>query len=148
MKRILSLFVMFIFLSGIVSAQQAGLPNPASVKCEEGGYKVETRSLEDGSQYGVCMFEDSECGQWEYFREECKPKQCSQVAGYWDCEEGCKPPMECCAFKLKCTPYEEKGFVALLKKYFYLIFAWLWLEEEEGETSFEKALKEEEQVEF
>ena len=146
MRKLLSLFMMLIFLLAIVSAQQ-GLPNPASARCEEEGHKIEIRSLEDGSQYGVCVFKDSECDEWQYFRGECKPKQCSKVEGYWDCKEGCKPPMECCAFKLKCTPYEEKGFMALFKKYFYLIFAWLWIEEEEEKGSFEKTLKEE-QVEL
>jgi len=138
MKRVVSLFVIFIFLSAVVSAVE--LPNPAAVKCKEDGYKLESRTLDDGSAYGICIFEDSECGQWDYFKGECKQKQCSKVEGYFECEEGCKPPQECCSFELKCTPYEEKGFRALFKKYFYLIFAWLWIEAEED--SFEEDLEE------
>lgn len=143
MEKIVSLFVIFIFLTASVSA--AELLNPVAVKCEEDGYKVETRHLEDGSAYSVCIFKDSECDEWQYFREECKPKQCSKVEGYFECGEGCKPPQECCSFKIKCTPYEEKGFMALFKKYFFLIFAWLWIEEEK--QPFEKSFKEE-PVEF
>lgn len=147
MKKVLSLFMVFIFLTAIVSAQTE-LPNPATVKCKEEGYKTETRSLEEGS-YGVCIFEDSECDEWQYYRGECKPKQCSKVESYWDCEEGCKPPNECCSFELKCMPYEEKGFMALFKKYFYLIFAWLWIEsEDKDKSSFEQTLKEKESPEF
>lgn len=143
MKKVVGLFILLIFLTTVVHA--AELPNPAVAKCEEDGYKVETRHLEDGSAYGVCIFKDSECDEWQYFRGECKPKQCSKVEGYFECEEDCKQPKECCSFKIKCAPYEEKGFMALFKKYFFLIFAWLWLEEEKD--SFEKSLKEE-QVEF
>jgi len=69
MKKAVSLFIIFIFLSNIVIAQTQ-LPNPASVKCEEDGYKLETRTTELGA-YGVCLFEDSECGQWDYFNGEC-----------------------------------------------------------------------------
>lgn len=145
MKKMISLFVIFIFLSAIVSAQTE-LPNPAAVRCIDDGYELETRTSESGS-YGVCMFKDSECGQWDYFNGKCKPKQCSKVEGYFDCEEGCKPPQECCSFKIKCEQYEEKGIKALFKKYFFLIFAWLWIEEEEKEDSFGKSLEKDE-IEF
>jgi putative hemolysin len=50
------------------------LPNPASVFCEQQGYRVEIRTAADGSQSGVCIFSDgSECDEWAYFRGECKP---------------------------------------------------------------------------
>src|SRR5512143_3680197 len=53
---------------------QAGMPNPASVFCEEGGYKLEIRTAADGSQSGYCIFPDgSECDEWAYFRGECGP---------------------------------------------------------------------------
>ena len=128
MKKIMSIFVIFIFLSAIVSA--AELPNPASVKCEEDGYELDSRTTELGA-YGVCVFEDSECGQWDYFRGDCKPKQCSKVEGYVSDGE----------FKLRCEPYEETGFRALFKKYFFLIFAWLWIEEND-KSSFERTISE------
>ncbi|MBU4501063.1 MAG: DUF333 domain-containing protein [Nanoarchaeota archaeon] len=140
MKKWISSLVIFIFLTGIVAA----LPNPAAVKCEEDGYKLDMRETELGT-YGVCMFEDSECDEWEYFREECKPKQCSKVEGY--VEDG--------NFKIKCEPYEEKGFMATFKKYFFLIFVWLWEEEETqtleiqySEDPFEKDLNGEEAIEI
>jgi len=49
-----------------------GIANPASVYCEEQGYKLEIRNDEQGNQYGVCIFPDgSECDEWEYYRGEC-----------------------------------------------------------------------------
>lgn len=51
-----------------------GLPNPASVFCEEKGYTLEIRTAEDGSQQGFCIFPDgSKCDEWAYFRGECSP---------------------------------------------------------------------------
>ncbi len=48
--------------------------NPASAYCEEQGFKLEIRTAQDGSQYGVCKFKDnSECEEWAYYRNECKP---------------------------------------------------------------------------
>lgn len=50
------------------------LPNPASVYCEQQGYRMEIRSAPDGSQFGACIFPDgSECDEWAYFRGECGP---------------------------------------------------------------------------
>jgi len=50
------------------------IANPASAYCEEQGFKVDIRTAQDGSQYGVCMFEDNtECEEWAYYRDECKP---------------------------------------------------------------------------
>jgi heat shock protein HslJ/putative hemolysin len=51
----------------------AGLPNPASVYCEDQGGQLEMRSDGNGT-YGVCIFDDgSECEEWAYFRGECLP---------------------------------------------------------------------------
>ena len=50
------------------------IANPASAYCEEQGFKLEIRSAQDGSRYGVCTFkDDSECEEWAYYRDECKP---------------------------------------------------------------------------
>ena len=50
------------------------IANPASAYCEEQGFKLEIRTAQDGSQYGVCKFKDnSECEEWAYYRNECKP---------------------------------------------------------------------------
>ena len=52
--------------------EKPSLINPASAFCEEQGYTIEIR--EDlGGQYGVCIFQDSECDEWQYYRGECKP---------------------------------------------------------------------------
>ena len=50
------------------------IANPASAYCEAQGFKLEIRTAQDGTQYGVCMFEDdTECEEWAYYRGECKP---------------------------------------------------------------------------
>jgi putative hemolysin len=55
---------------------QANMPNPASVYCEEQGYRSEIRTAADGSQSGVCIFGDnSECDEWAYYRGACSPKK-------------------------------------------------------------------------
>jgi len=60
---------------------QAGLPNPASVYCEEQAGLLEIRTDASGGQAGVCVFPDgSECDEWAYFRGECQPGgQATQV---------------------------------------------------------------------
>lgn len=53
---------------------QPGLPNPASVFCQQNAGRLEIRTAADGSQAGVCIFPDaSECDEWAYFRGECRP---------------------------------------------------------------------------
>lgn len=53
---------------------QAGMPNPASVYCEQQGNKHELQTASDGSQPGICTFPDgSTCEEWAYFRGECGP---------------------------------------------------------------------------
>jgi putative hemolysin len=53
---------------------QAGLPNPASVYCEQNGNTLDIRTADDGSQSGVCVFPDgSSCDEWAYYRGECGP---------------------------------------------------------------------------
>jgi putative hemolysin len=48
-----------------------GLPNPASVYCEEQGYELVIRN-EEGGQVGYCVFPDgSECEEWAFYRGEC-----------------------------------------------------------------------------
>ena len=54
---------------------EAGLPNPASVYCEEHGGSLEIRPAANGGQYGVCIFPDgSECEEWPFYRGECGPE--------------------------------------------------------------------------
>lgn len=50
-----------------------GMPNPASVYCEEQGGKVELRTDASGGMVGFCVFPDgSECEEWAYYRGECR----------------------------------------------------------------------------
>ena len=52
---------------------QVGLPNPASVYCEEQGGRLEIRTDASGGQVGICVFADgSECDEWAFFRRECQ----------------------------------------------------------------------------
>ena len=47
-----------------------GLANPASQLCVDEGGRSQIRSAEDGSQSGVCIFEDGrEVDEWDYYRE-------------------------------------------------------------------------------
>jgi len=51
---------------------QAGMPNPASIYCEENGNRFEIHTSADGSQYGLCVLPDgSSCDEWAYYRGEC-----------------------------------------------------------------------------
>jgi putative hemolysin len=51
---------------------QAGMPNPASVYCEQNGNKLENHTDDDGGQSGICVFPDgSTCDEWAFFRGEC-----------------------------------------------------------------------------
>lgn len=53
-----------------------GMPNPASVYCQEQGGQLEIRTAADGSQTGYCLFADgSECEEWAFMRGECAPGQ-------------------------------------------------------------------------
>lgn len=56
------------------ASSQIGMPNPASVHCEEQGGRVDIRTDSEGNQYGMCVFADgSECDEWAFFRGECQP---------------------------------------------------------------------------
>lgn len=55
------------------SLAPVGMPNPASMYCEEQGGKLEIRKGADG-EAGYCMFSDgSECEEWAFMNGECKP---------------------------------------------------------------------------
>ena len=50
-----------------------GLPNPASVHCEEQGGMLDIR-MEDAGAVGYCVFDDgTECEEWAFLRGECPP---------------------------------------------------------------------------
>jgi putative hemolysin len=69
-----SLLVASCGRAGDDPTQEAGLPNPASVYCEENGGTLELRTDASGAVTGICVFGDgSQCEEWAYFREECRP---------------------------------------------------------------------------
>jgi len=54
--------------------EQTGIPNPASVYCEEQGGTVDIRTDEEGGQVGYCVFADgTEVEEWAYYRGEAQP---------------------------------------------------------------------------
>jgi putative hemolysin len=54
------------------ASSKAGMANPASTFCVKNGYKIEIRKNADGSEYGVCIFNDGkECEEWAFYRKEC-----------------------------------------------------------------------------
>lgn len=70
---ILLVFVVLYKKQNIVN-HQSQIANPASLYCEEQGYKLEIRTDVEGNQFGVCIFSDgSECEEWAFYRKECKP---------------------------------------------------------------------------
>jgi hypothetical protein len=85
MKNIFTFVIILMTLTACAASQtqavpepaatdmpQAGMPNPASVYCEQNGYKLEIQTASDGSQSGVCVFPDGEtCDEWAYYRGEC-----------------------------------------------------------------------------
>jgi uncharacterized protein len=86
MRRIFTFTIILLALAACTALQvqapeptatdipQLGIPNPASVYCEQQGNKLEIQTASDGSQNGVCVFPDgSTCDEWAYFRGECGP---------------------------------------------------------------------------
>ena len=75
MKRMITFTIILVALTACASPQTpAGLPNPASVYCEQNGNKLEVVTAADGSQSGVCIFPNgSSCDEWAYYRGECGP---------------------------------------------------------------------------
>ena len=56
----------------VVGDGMVGMPNPASVNCEEEGGTSEIRYQADGGEYGLCVFEDgTACDEWALSRDEC-----------------------------------------------------------------------------
>lgn len=48
------------------------IANPASTFCIEKGGSLQMQTKEDGSQYGLCYFDDARaCEEWAMLREEC-----------------------------------------------------------------------------
>jgi len=47
------------------------ISNPAAEHCTKQGYEYEIRTDSDGSQSGYCIFSDTECEEWAFYRGEC-----------------------------------------------------------------------------
>jgi putative hemolysin len=89
MKNIFAFVIILMTLAACTASQtqgtpepaatdmpQTGMPNPASVYCEQTGNKIEIRTAADGSQSGICIFPDgSTCDEWAYYRGECGPAE-------------------------------------------------------------------------
>jgi putative hemolysin len=86
MKKIFTFVIILMALTACTTLQgqtpeptatgipQVNMPNPASVYCEQNGNKLEIQTASDGSQSGVCVFQDgSTCDEWAYYRGECGP---------------------------------------------------------------------------
>ncbi len=62
------------------------MANPASVYCEEQGGNLSIISDKDGSQYGMCGFDDgSSCEEWAFFRGECNKGESLVCSSDEDC---------------------------------------------------------------
>jgi hypothetical protein len=70
-----------VILSGCTAGQEIGMPNPASVYCEEQDGTLEMRE-EEGGTVGYCIFEDgSECEEWSFFNGECAIGDSLEITG-------------------------------------------------------------------
>lgn len=113
-------------------ASQAALANPASVFCEQQGGKLEIRTAADGSQSGMCLFEDgSQCDEWAYFRGECAPGQgvetssAGESPGYVNETHGfaLNPPPDW-------TIEEHPGYLILNRPGYRIFIGYQWADEE------------------
>jgi putative hemolysin/predicted secreted protein len=98
-KKTFILISALVFILNFFSFVVA-VPNPAAVYCVQNGYKSEIRQLWDSySEFGVCNFnETSECDEWEYYRGQCKPEDCTGIRAYSDCTT-----QDNCTIRIICT---------------------------------------------
>lgn len=88
----------------VPATDEARFANPASVYCKEQGGAFEDRMIKEG-QKGFCLFDDdSECSQWEFFREECEigERFCKDLCGDSECQE-----IVCMAVGCPCAETKE-----------------------------------------
>ncbi len=120
-KMIFGLILAAVLLAACTSVQpeteqqEVGMPNPASVFCEENGGTLEMREDAAGGQYGVCIFPDgSECEEWAYFRGECSPGDSLveevEPSAEPVTEQSVEPTIEIAADGCKVFRYEELGY--------------------------------------
>ena len=72
------------------SQETAGLANPASTNCQQQGGQSVIKNKPDGSQYGLCFFDDARaCEEWAMLRGDC-PVGGVKTTGYdTDAEKFC-----------------------------------------------------------
>lgn len=64
------------------TAPPAGIANPASENCVQQGGELLIQKLGDGSEYGVCVFDDNrQCEEWAMMRGDC-PVGGIKITGY------------------------------------------------------------------
>lgn len=71
---LLAVFAAWFFMTILRPPSQikTSLANPASVNCTEKGGKLTIEMKEDGSEYGLCTFENSMlCEEWALMRGDC-----------------------------------------------------------------------------
>ncbi len=69
-------------ISEVVFKSPSAIANPASQNCSDKGGKLEIKKRGDGSEYGVCIFEDNkQCEEWALYNGEC-PAGGVKVTGY------------------------------------------------------------------
>jgi putative hemolysin len=60
------------YIDCVDSASQANLANPASTNCQAQGGQLVLVNKPDGSQYGLCYFDDNRaCEEWAMLRGDC-----------------------------------------------------------------------------
>lgn len=83
MKNKTLIIVLILIVAGAVyyfgfgqkKEEESQLPNPAAVYCQEQGGILEHKTFEKGTR-GFCLFDDgSQCGQWDFYRGDCKKGQ-------------------------------------------------------------------------
>ncbi len=90
MKNKLLIIILILIVVGVVcyfsfrqkkepseeaSKEETQLPNPAAVYCQEQDGILKHIMFEKGTR-GFCLFEDgSQCGQWDFYRGDCKKGQ-------------------------------------------------------------------------
>jgi putative hemolysin len=54
------------------SSNKSGIANPASTFCKDQGYVSQIKTNGDGSQYGVCVFDNGkQCEEWSFYNGSC-----------------------------------------------------------------------------
>ncbi len=95
------------------NSDSANIANPASQFCKDQGGSIEIRTLDDGSQYGVCIFKNGvECEEWDLFSGRCN-KDGSDFCGestYGACSDDLDCQTDGCSGQI-CKSKKDESFV-------------------------------------